>query len=194
MGGALNQFKNDLRLTFSYPLSKYSFSSVSLVDGKDTVKPKIVFSDSIKRSVSIFHKWKEENRYKVIIPDSTFYGINTITNDSLILDIRTRSAREFGSLKISIKINETEANYIFQLLNEKNVVLEERRLTGSENIEFDYLEARKYTIKVINDHNKNGRWDTGDYLKRLQPENVILFPKTIEIRANWEVEETWELQ
>jgi hypothetical protein len=193
MGGSLKQFTNDLTLTFSYPLSNYSFSSVSLVDGKDTVKPKIVFADSLGRSILLFHKWKEESKYKVIIPDSTFYGINNITNDSLILDFKTRSAREYGSLKLSIKIKETGANYIIQLLNEKDVILDERRLTGSENIEFNYLDARNYRIKAINDHNKNGRWDTGDYLNKIQPEKVTIFPRMIEIRANWEVEEAWEL-
>jgi hypothetical protein len=193
MGGAFKQFTTDLSLSFSYPLSDYHFSSVSLVDGKDTVKPKIVFADSLGRSVFLFHKWKEESKYKVIIPDSTFYAINDITNDSLILDFKTRSAREYGSLKLSIKIKESEANYIIQLLNEKDVLLDERRLTGSENIEFNYLDPRNYRIKAINDHNKNGRWDTGDYLNKIQPEKVIIFPRMIEIRANWEVEETWEL-
>jgi len=48
-------------------------------------------------------------------------------------------------------------------------------------------------LKVIFDRNGNGRWDTGDYLKKQQPERVMYFPKTIEIRANWDQEEQWEL-
>ena len=191
-GGSLKQFANDLVLTFSYPLSAYNFSSVSIVAGEDTLRPKIVFTDSLKRSVSILHKWKEDKKYMIIIPDSSFYGIYKLTNDSLIIPFKTRSERDFGSLKITINIKEA-APYIIQLLDEKEGILYERKLTGSGVIQFYYLDARKYKIKAIYDSNHNGRWDTGDYLNKLQPEKVIFFPKILEIRANWEVEETWDL-
>jgi len=191
--GFFKQFNNDLILSFSYPLSGYNFSSVSLIAGEDTLKPKIVFTDSLKRSICLFHKWKEEKRYKVIIPDSSFYSINNLTNDSLIIAFKTKSARDFGSLKITINIKDSAACYIIQLLNEKEGLLDERRLIGSGVVEFNYLDAHKYKIKAIYDHNKNGRWDTGDYHNKLQPEKIIFFPKMIEIRANWEVEEAWDL-
>jgi len=191
--GYLKQFTNDPILTFSYPLSGYNFSSVSLAAGEDTLKPKIVFTDSLKRSISIIHKWKEDKKYMIIIPDSSFYGINNLTNDSLIIPLKTRSERDFGSLKITINIKESESRYIIQLLDEKEGILGERRLTGSGIVEFKYLDARKYKIKAIYDQNKNGRWDTGVYLNKLQPEKIIFFPKIIEIRANWDVEEAWDL-
>jgi hypothetical protein len=191
--GYLKQFTNDLILTFSYPLSSYNFSSVFLVDGEDTLKPKIGLTDSLKRSIILFHKWKEEKKYKVIIPDSTFYAINNLTNDSLILDFKTRSVREYGSLKIKINVKESGGRYIIQLLNTKDDLLDERILTGSGVVEFNYLSALKYKIKAIYDQNKNGRWDTGDYPNKLQPEEVIFFPKMLEIRANWDLEEVWDL-
>jgi hypothetical protein len=191
--GYLKQFTNNLILIFSYPLSGYNFSSVSLVDEKDTVKPKIIFADSLKRSVSLLYKWKEGKKYKVIIPDSSFYGKNNLTNDSVFIDFKTRSAKDFGSLKITVNIKEPEARYLIQLLNEKDGILDERRLTGSGVVEFNFLGALKYKIKAIYDHNKNDHWDTGDYLKKVQPEEVIFFPKVIEIRSNWEVEEIWDL-
>jgi hypothetical protein len=48
-------------------------------------------------------------------------------------------------------------------------------------------------LKIIDDLNNNGKWDTGDYIYKLQPEPVRLFPKEIIIRANWDVEEEWKL-
>jgi hypothetical protein len=191
--GYLKQFTNDLILTFSYPLSGFNFSSVSLVAGEDTLKPKIVFTDSLKRSISLLHKWKEEKKFMIILPDSSFYGINNLTNDSLIIPFKTRSERDFGSLKITINMKDPETRYIIQLQDEKEGILDERRLTGSGIVEFKYLDARKYKIKAIYDQNRNGRWDTGVYLNKLQPEEIIYFPKTLEIRANWDVEEAWDL-
>ena len=192
MGGYLMHFKNDLILTFSYPLKKYNFNAVSLIDGKDTIKPEIVPVDSLKRSIRLLHKWKEDKKYKIIIPDSTFYSINNLTNDSLIMDFKTRSARDYGSLILTINFKAVPGRYIIQLLNEKDAVIDQRVLTTSGKLEFPYLSARIYKIKAISDRNRNNLWDTGDYLKKFQPEKVSFFPKTIEIRANWEVEETWD--
>jgi len=39
----------------------------------------------------------------------------------------------------------------------------------------------------------NNRWDSGDYFRHIQPEAVSYFPRTLELRANWDVEESWEL-
>jgi hypothetical protein len=55
------------------------------------------------------------------------------------------------------------------------------------------LNPGKYTARIILDSNRNGRWDTGRYLKGLQPEKVLIFSKDINLKANWEVEEPWEI-
>ena len=191
--GFLNQYTGDLVLRFSYPLTRYDFSSVSLIDHNDTVKPGLVMIDSIMRAIKVLHKWKEEGKYRIIIPDSSFYSINDLTNDSVIIPFKTRMAKEFGSLKLKIDFKTGEGPFIIQLLNEKDAVAEQRILNGPEKIEFTFISAGKYKLKAIRDGNKNHRWDTGDYLNKLQPEEVFIFPKTIEIRANWDVEETWSL-
>lgn len=44
------------------------------------------------------------------------------------------------------------------------------------------------------DANKNGKWDTGDFGKKIQPEEVYYFPKVWEMKANFEFEETWDVK
>ena len=46
----------------------------------------------------------------------------------------------------------------------------------------------EYKVKIIDDKNKNGKWDSGDYLKHIQPEKVEFYPDDIAVRANWDVE------
>jgi len=48
-------------------------------------------------------------------------------------------------------------------------------------------------LRLIEDKNKNRQWDTGNFLEHRQPERVWYLPKEIELRANWEVEETWQI-
>jgi len=51
----------------------------------------------------------------------------------------------------------------------------------------------KYYIRMLNDRNGNGIWDTGNFALDIQPEEVYYFPKVWEMKANFEFEETWNI-
>ncbi|MGA2823390.1 MAG: Ig-like domain-containing protein [Bacteroidales bacterium] len=190
--GRLNQFKRDPLIIFSYPLSGQDLIRILLVDGKDTINPKLAFTDSVKRRLRVSHKWKEDRPYRLIIPDSVFRSINGHSNDSLVVSFRTHSLRDFGSIQMTISIKDT-SNYLIQLLDEKETVLERKIISASGKVKFDYLFPGKYRVKAIFDRNRNGRWDTGKFSRKIQPEKVQYFQKIIEVRANWDIDESWEL-
>jgi hypothetical protein len=192
-GGKLNQYRNNPEITFSYPLQKYDFSKVLLVEEKDTVRPAISIIDTVKRRIRLHYKWKEEKHYRIIIPDSTLYSLNGLTNDSIFADFRTKAEKDFGSFHVTVTFNERPGNYIIQLLDEKENILLDTLVYKEALIKFDYLNPGKYKVKAILDRNQNGRWDTGDYSKFVQPEEVFYFPKPVEIRGNWDVDESWGL-
>lgn len=190
--GRLNQFKRDPVIIFSYPLSGQNLIRILLVDGKDTINPKLAFTDSVKRKLRVSYKWKEDRPYRLIIPDSVFRSINGHLNDSLVVSFRTHSLRDFGSIQMTISIK-YPSDYLIQLLDEKENVLERKIISASGKVKFDYLSPGKYKIKAILDRNRNGRWDTGKFSKKIQPEKVQYFQKIIEVRANWDIDESWEL-
>jgi hypothetical protein len=164
-----------------------------MIEGNDTLFPRIEFNDSLKRSIIIHHKWLEEKAYKLLIPDSIFFGIHNISHDSIRIEFRTRAEREFGNLILHMNIDERPGQYIVQLLDEKEATkYEEHVITQSGKIAFNFMPPGKYKIKAIIDRNKNRRWDTGNYKQGIQPEEVTYFNKTVEIRSNWDVEETWD--
>jgi hypothetical protein len=189
----LNQFVKNPVITFSYPLSGYDLSRILLVDGKDTVKPKAAFVDSTNRKLQVTFKWKEDHLYRLIIPDSIFRSINGRSQDTTVATFKTYSLRDLGSLQVDVSLKDPSCNYIIQLMNEKEKVFDQKSLSASGKIKFEYLFPGKYKVKAIVDRNRNGRWDTGNYSIKLEPETVKYFPKIIEIRANWDVDEVWEL-
>jgi hypothetical protein len=189
----LNQFTSDPLIISAYPLAGQDLSRIRLIDGKDTVRPKVVFADAVNRKLKVSYKWQEERLYKLIIPDSIFHAINGQSNDSVLIPFKTYSVRDFGSIEMEITLDNPSGNYIVQLLSEKENVLDQRNITSSGKVKFEYLFPAKYKIKVIFDHNSNRRWDTGNYSKKLQPEKVQYFDKIIEVRANWDISESWKL-
>jgi hypothetical protein len=60
-------------------------------------------------------------------------------------------------------------------------------------ITFDAIEPAFYTLRMVYDDNKNKEWDPGDYMEKRQSEEVIYFPKELDVRANWDVEQPFDL-
>ena len=76
---------------------------------------------------------------------------------------------------------------VYELL-ENDKVVQRRNAGTSGNTVFDYLLPKKYKLRAIADANANGIWDTGNYLKKIQPEKVVIYPSDLEIRSNWDLE------
>ena len=89
-----------------------------------------------------------------------------------------------------VLVNRNQAHV--QVLNEKGAVVSEK-VVGNDVVEFTNLAPGKYTIRAIADDNANGKWDAGNYWKSIQSEKVYYMPKTLELRSNWDIEETFEL-
>ncbi|MFC2102476.1 Ig-like domain-containing protein [Bacteroidota bacterium] len=191
--GAFNYLKSPLTGKVSYPVSEYDFTNFQLISDGDTVVPDVEFTDPLMRRFKVSAAWKEGTSYRLVVPDSAFISYNGLSNDTVIHSFKSITLRELGSLAININMSETPGNYIFQLLADKGKVVEEQFLNESGQIKFAFIVPAKYTIKAILDSNNNKRWDTGDYLNKIQPETVFFFPKVIEIRGNWDVEEEWTL-
>jgi hypothetical protein len=182
-----------LLLNSPYPLKTVDFSRVLLLEGKDTVKAIISLSDPIKRSICLNYKWKENQSYEMLIPDSVFSDIMDYRNDSIILKFTTTSYADYGSLKMDIQTGVINKQIIIQLLDEKNTILNSEVITTDTILEFRNLLPGKYKLRAVIDDNRNRHWDTGTYLSHQQPEKVIYYNKVFDIRANWIYEESWSL-
>ncbi|MDR2970745.1 MAG: hypothetical protein LBU83_02275, partial [Bacteroidales bacterium] len=99
----------------------------------------------------------------------------------------------YGTLVLDLTIPDDTPPLLLQLLSEKEQVLQQHTVTKSGRIDFGYLKPSKLLLKVIYDTNQNNKWDAGHYLMKIPPESVRYFDKMIEIRANWDIEEEWEI-
>ena len=93
----------------------------------------------------------------------------------------------YGSLEF--KIQTQEKNYIIQLLNDKNKIVEE--LYNIQEYRNEYVNPGKYKIRVIIDTNNNKVWDIGNIDTNTQPESIKYFNNAneINIKANWEIKD-----
>ena len=101
---------------------------------------------------------------------------------------RTRGMDDYGEISLSIK-NPNNTPVIIELTDINDNTIAQEVTSKSNIISFKYLTPKKYKIRVIYDTNTNGKWDTGNYLLKLQPEIVEYFPTVQDIRPNWVLNE-----
>jgi hypothetical protein len=187
---SLNQ---PLTLIAENPLSEADFKSIILVEGVDTLFPGAKFSDSLNRRITISRSLAEGTQYELIVPDSAFRDIYGRSNDSIRIPFKTRLLTDYGSLIMNIS-SAVAQPYVIQLLTETGKLVKEEKMESDKKLTFSFLFPGKYRLKAIVDNNQNGKWDTGNYLSHVQPEIVINYPTIIDLRANWEQEEEWQLK
>jgi len=157
------------------------------------VGPRLVVSykiDSlIKRTLMISYDWEENTTYQVeILPGALIDWYEQPNQDTILLMYEVKSKSDFGTINLTATEMDSTKSYWFQLLLGTNVV--EEFLVANTKIykqSFPALLPGKYELKVIEDLNSNGRWDPGNYDKKLQSEKIST--ATIEeLRAGWDVE------
>jgi len=189
------EFYDKILINSVTPFQDFDTSRIEFVQIIDTLSYKKDFSierDSILLNRLHFNfKIEESTKYKITFYDSAFSDIYGIINDTTYLSFSTKRIAQYGILNINMSgINE---QIILQLLDTKEKVINEKILTNDDVVTFEYLSPSEYKLKVIFDENKNGKWDTGIYLKNLLPEKVQYFKNTINVRENWEHAENWDL-
>lgn len=188
-----------LILTFNEPIVNVNQPDSTLfIENKDTIYKNITFEklDEYGFKYQIVNDLKPENKYQYIIPDSVFFGIRNITNDSIKLNFSVQEESAFGNMFFSVVVPENVPQVIIELTTEKDNIVERQILIESGEVEFLYLEPGKYKLKAILDLDANGEWSPGDFKKRLQPEKIIFYKGTLEVRANWDIDldEPWNLE
>ena len=113
------------------------------------------------------------------------------TNDTLKYNFTTKQLADYGNLKINL-LNVKRFPIIVELLDKENV-LYRMSSTNTTSFYFETIEPKLYTIRIIYDDNSDNEWTTGNYLAKKQAEEIIYFPKLIDVRANWDVEQDFIL-
>ena len=135
----------------------------------------------------------EDNSYRINLYPGAITDFYEASHDTLRLSVRTASASDYGTISMNL-VNAKRFPMLVQLVTEDFSLVQQQYLTTLEQVYFEYLPPGKYYVRLIEDSNANGRWDTGNYLRAEQPEKIIFYPKQLVVRANWSLNEQFILQ
>lgn len=180
--GTLN-YDEILSIKGTIPFVKLDQNLVTILD-KDSLKVDYTVKlDSLDNAYQLNFDKKESETYRVeILPNALedFFGN---TNDTIQRTLKTKEYTEYSDVRLTL-VN-AEYPVIVQLVDNNDKVFYEKYVTENKPIDFEHISPKDYYVKVIFDSNKNGKWDPGNFLKRIPPERVAYFPELAEARANW---------
>jgi hypothetical protein len=186
-------FRKNYKIHSDIPIVSIDKSKIRLLRKDSTaVKFTTRYDDFNQDVIFDFEKQPLEKFQMTVFPGALtdFYEKK---NDTLRFSFSTRSTSDYGNLRVPLE-NIKRYPLIVELTDDKGVVIEREIIEKGNQVNFDLIEPKKYTLRVIFDDNKNGVWDPGNYMEKRQSEEVIYFPKELDVRANWDVEQPFDLQ
>ena len=130
-----------------------------------------------------------DSTYRLTIDSAAVTSVYGLHNDALKKELKVRGLEEYAN--VYFKVNYTGKAFVELLASGEKVV----RTATVRNGAFELLNVppSTYYLRLIIDNNGNGKWDTGNYLNHPQPEEVYYYPKKMRLRANWDIDENWNI-
>ena len=183
-------FEDPFKILANTPIQKIDTSKIAILDQDTIQKPFSVKIDTLKNNLDFNFEVNPNERYNVVLLPGAIEDFFGMQNDTIITRLSTNGYADYGNLTLNLS---GELNYpiIVELTDERDNLIRQLIAKQPQAYDFRNLDPKNYRVRIIFDENDNGKWDTGSYLNKLQPERIIYYPDLIEIRANWEKNETF---
>lgn len=184
-----------LRFTFDQPLDSINNESIKLELKVDTVwtpvKDFTFYQDSLQHRVFFLkNKWKPGGEYRVSLDSLAAVSIYGNPSNKLFQPFKVKTVEEYSNFYIETQGIKDSA--FVELLNSSDKPVRKSPVKDG-GAEFIYVDPGTYYIRLVKDRNGNGKFDTGNYAEKRQPEEVFYYPTSIDLKANWDVEQTWDV-
>ena len=130
-----------------------------------------------------------DSTYRLKIDSAAVVSVYGLRNDSLVSNLKVRGLEQYAN--VYFKVNVRDGAFVELLSSNEKVVRKVPVNNGT--FEFINVPANTYYLRLTIDANANGKWDTGNYKDHLQPEEVYYYPKKLRLRANWDLDENWDI-
>jgi hypothetical protein len=185
--------KNEFELETTTPIVKWDESKISIKRKDSSLVAFTVVNDNWNQKLHLAFAKEALEKYKIQLLPGALTDFMEQTNDTLVYKIETKNTAEYGNLVLNFN-NPKRFPLMVELLDKSGEVLEQAMMERQQPMPFTLIKPEKYILRITYDDNQNKMWDAGNFLAKRQSEEVYYFPKEIDVRANWDVEQTVNLQ
>jgi hypothetical protein len=186
------KFRDTFAIKSITPISKWDISKMKLIN-KDSADVKFTTEyDELSQQLKFNFIKEPLEKYNLKVFPGGITDYYDIQNDTLSYKFETNNISDYGNLRLVLE-NVKRYPILVELTDNTGKIFASYYSENSNKITFDGLEPNKFTVRVIYDDNEDKTWTPGNFLQKRQSEEVIYFPKEIDVRANWDVEQPFDL-
>lgn len=182
-----------LWLACATPMARIDTAALHVYERVDTMLKAMPFSllpgDSITQKIVFLAEWEPGHDYELHIDSAALHDIYGTTHIAGHYAFELKTLSDYSTLRIKLVPFEPEAR--IQLLNSKDQVLRELPAT-EDGANFEYLKPDSYYVRLYLDRNGDGKWTSGAWKEKRQPEPIYYYPEKIQTKSNWDFEQEWD--
>ena len=192
--GGFIEFRDTFKIFSNIPIMEVKKEFINIINLDSTQIPFEAKIDENHDIINILFEVEPNDEYKISIYPDAINDFFDNPIDSLSYKVQSRDREYYGNIFLQL-IRDTAESFILELLDKDfNVVRKQKKSNEIDLYIFRHLTPGDYYVRYIKDLNNNGRWDTGNYLKKLQPEKVFYHPNKLELRSNWDLNENFFIE
>ncbi|MCG9879502.1 MAG: Ig-like domain-containing protein [Bacteroidia bacterium] len=180
-----------IKIAFANPIDTLIETKLKFIE--DTIETKPSYLKKINAfKYEIYYPYKEGKSYTIELSDSAtqdiFGNYNTKTSNLFT----NKTLKDFGTMDLKI-LNNQKKHLLLQLIEkqgQEELIAQQWESPLPNTIKVEYIKPGNYIFKVVEDTNKNRKWDTGNIEKRTQAEKVYYDKTELNIKAYWDIEQT----
>lgn len=185
-----------IQLSAGTPLEKVDKSKVILIEDSIPRRNFQLQADSINPELyHIRFNWRAKRNYELTLEEGAMQGYFEEVNKEEKIQFTMNEAESYGDIALTFNGLDTAQQYVIELISEnKEKIFESQILSSNHQLAYRKYPTGKYSIRVIWDRNRNGKWDPADVWTMTYQEPIWYLDRTFTIRANWEQNETIDVR
>lgn len=128
--------------------------------------------------------------YRVQVDSAAMHSIYGHPVNATTFTFKEKTPDEYAHLLFNITGCDTPA--FVQILDSKDKPLQTSPVINGQ-AKFVHLPAGTYYARLVADINGNGKFDAGNLDNLQQPEKVYYLPNELKLRANWSIDQAWDI-
>jgi len=180
---------DSIQLDFEKPVASWNIKKIYYkIDSlkRISIDEKNIKFNSYSNQLIISKKDLPKEKVNLIFEKDAFVSIEQDSTDYVEYPIEREELENFGLISGKINSTKKDQQYVVQLIKGQEQEIAYSQIV-KENFTFNYIEPNIYTIRVIEDLNKDGKWTPGNFQSKKVAERMFFYPMPLKLKANFEL-------
>lgn len=199
LGGSQQELNRPLLIEADVPLSGIDSTGWRLEIAVDTLWEPVGGLHLMPDSSNLIQRrrldvpWTPGAKYRLTIDTLAATSIYGTWNRPYRSEFTVKNPEDYANLRFRLPGTDT-VQAVVELLNSSDApVYRAIKPAGEAEVDIRFIAPGTYYARLFIDSNPNGKWDTGNPLDSLQPEEVYYFSKKLDLKRNWDIEQIWNI-